>query len=89
MDEKVKINVLIRNTRKIKYHEIEDDYRDTLKKKLDKEIEKYEDEIKDLKLQLNELDQLKLQHEDVYDKLQTLYDAGIIKSNFEPVADMQ
>ena len=85
----MKINVLIRNTRKIKYHEIEDDYRDTLKKKFDKEIEKYEDEIKDLKLQLNELDQLKLQHEDAYDKLQTLYDAEIIKSNFEPVADMQ
>ena len=31
-----------------------------MKKIFDKEKEKYEDEIKDLKLMLNELDQLKL-----------------------------
>ena len=48
----------------------------------------YKDEISSLKDKMKEFDLLKLQNEDSLDKLQALYEAGIINENFEPANEM-
>ena len=50
IDEKGKTNILVSRTRKRRFEEIEDDYRDSLKKKFEEEKQIYQDEIQDLKL---------------------------------------
>ena len=88
IDEKGKTNVLVRTTRKRKYDEIEDDKRDAWEKKFEQETKSYKEEILFLKNQMKELDILKLQNEEAHIKLQELYEAGIIDSNFEPTNNM-
>ena len=58
-------------------------------KKFEKEREAYQDKIKLLKAQMEELDILKLQNEEAYIKLEALYKWGIIDANFEAATDMK
>ena len=88
IDEKGKTNILVSRTRKRRFEEIEDDYRDSLKKKFEEEKQIYQDEIQDLKLQMKEFDIIKLQNEDAHYKLQALYGAGIIDANSELIGNM-
>ena len=89
IDEKGKTNILVRKTRKRKYFEMENDERDAWKKKFDKETEVYQEEISLLKNQIKELNILKLENEVIHEKLQALYDSGIIDANFEPADEMK
>ena len=88
IDERGKANILVSRTRKRRWEEMENDQRDAIKKKFEHEIKAYKEEITLLKNQMKEFEILKLQNKDHLEKLQALYSAGIIDSNFEPANEM-
>ena len=67
---------------------MENNQKDAIKKKFEHETKAYKEEITLLKNQMKEFEILKLQNEDHLEKLQALYSAGIIDSNFEPANEM-
>ena len=54
-----------------------------------KETKVYQEEISLLKNQIKELNILKLENEVIHEKLQALYDSGVIDANFEPADEMK
>ena len=80
--------MLIRTTRKRRWEEMEDDYRDKLRKEFEEEKNDYITEIKYLKDTLEIMDYIKAINSQQKEKLRESFEAGIIDQDLHIVDKM-
>ena len=80
--------MIIRTTRKRRWEEMEDDYKEKLRKEFEEEKNGYITEIKHLKDTLEIMDDIKAINSQQKEKLRELFEAGIIDQDLHIVDKM-